>query len=239
MLDVHPPHTPTHTWRDFFIHIATIVIGLLIAVGLEQSVEWLHHRHERHQLQHDLVIEAENNLEVIKLNDVYFHQQGSALAALRTQVDSLRGHPADGPHRAAISTVTGSNRYFFPDAPVWNTAKESGLVTLLPRREAALYDLVYGQNDLVTIQFHKYDETLGALRDFCLRFTADPSRDLDLTTLSPDDLQQYKVLLANLQGEMERFRHKTDVAQAITQQAARGEANDEHAFEQIGISTRH
>jgi len=27
MLDVHPPHKPAHTWRDFFIHIATIVIG--------------------------------------------------------------------------------------------------------------------------------------------------------------------------------------------------------------------
>ncbi len=34
MLDVHPPHAPTHTWKDFFIHIATIVIGLIIAVGL-------------------------------------------------------------------------------------------------------------------------------------------------------------------------------------------------------------
>ena len=35
MLDVHP----THTWRDFFLHLATITIGLLIAVGLEQTVE--------------------------------------------------------------------------------------------------------------------------------------------------------------------------------------------------------
>jgi len=38
MLDVHPPHASTHTWRDFFLHIATIVIGLLIAIGLEQSI---------------------------------------------------------------------------------------------------------------------------------------------------------------------------------------------------------
>jgi hypothetical protein len=37
MLDVHPPHEVTHTWKDFFIHIATIVVGLLIAIGLEQS----------------------------------------------------------------------------------------------------------------------------------------------------------------------------------------------------------
>jgi hypothetical protein len=46
LLDVHPPHHAAHSWRDFFIHIATIVVGLLIAVGLEQSVEHLHWRHE-------------------------------------------------------------------------------------------------------------------------------------------------------------------------------------------------
>ena len=28
MLDVQPPHESTHTWKDFFIHIATLVVGL-------------------------------------------------------------------------------------------------------------------------------------------------------------------------------------------------------------------
>jgi hypothetical protein len=46
MLDVHAPHERAHSWSDFFIHIATIVIGLLIAVGLEQTVEFFHHRHQ-------------------------------------------------------------------------------------------------------------------------------------------------------------------------------------------------
>jgi hypothetical protein len=36
MLDVHPPHTAVHGWRDFFIHIVTIVSGLL-AISLEQG----------------------------------------------------------------------------------------------------------------------------------------------------------------------------------------------------------
>src|SRR6202049_139743 len=44
MLDVHAPHKAVHTWKDFFIHLATIVIGLLIAVGLEQTVEHIHDR---------------------------------------------------------------------------------------------------------------------------------------------------------------------------------------------------
>jgi len=45
MLDVHMPH-PTHTWSDFLIRIATITVGLLIAISLEQTVEWVHHRHQ-------------------------------------------------------------------------------------------------------------------------------------------------------------------------------------------------
>lgn len=35
MLDVHPPHSPTQTYKDFFIHLATIVVGLLIGIGIE------------------------------------------------------------------------------------------------------------------------------------------------------------------------------------------------------------
>jgi hypothetical protein len=46
MLDVHAPHETIHTWKDFLIHLTTIVIGLLIAVGLEQTVEYFHHRHQ-------------------------------------------------------------------------------------------------------------------------------------------------------------------------------------------------
>jgi hypothetical protein len=39
MLDVQPPHHAATSLRDFFVHIATIVIGLLIAIGLKQGVE--------------------------------------------------------------------------------------------------------------------------------------------------------------------------------------------------------
>lgn len=28
-----------HTWKNFFIHVATICFGLLVAIGLEQSIE--------------------------------------------------------------------------------------------------------------------------------------------------------------------------------------------------------
>jgi len=37
MIDVHPPHEPVHTWKSFLIHIATIVVGLFIAVVISFS----------------------------------------------------------------------------------------------------------------------------------------------------------------------------------------------------------
>src|ERR1700733_7468470 len=54
MLDVHVPHKTEHTWTDFIIHIATITVGLFIAIGLEQTVEHFHHLHQLHQLEDNL-----------------------------------------------------------------------------------------------------------------------------------------------------------------------------------------
>ena len=60
MFDVHLPRH-THTWRDFWIHLGTITVGLLIAVGLEQGVEKLHHLEQGSQLAQDLQKEAQLN----------------------------------------------------------------------------------------------------------------------------------------------------------------------------------
>ena len=41
--DIHPPHQAAHSWRDIFVHLATITVGLFIALSLEGCVEWQHH----------------------------------------------------------------------------------------------------------------------------------------------------------------------------------------------------
>ena len=45
MIEVHPPDEKIHGVRDFLLHLFTITIGLLIALGLEAGVERLHHHH--------------------------------------------------------------------------------------------------------------------------------------------------------------------------------------------------
>lgn len=54
VIDIHPPHHGGITRRDFFLHLFTVVLGILIAIGLEQTVEYLHHR--------DLAAEARSAL---------------------------------------------------------------------------------------------------------------------------------------------------------------------------------
>jgi hypothetical protein len=44
-MDIHRPN-PVHGWRDFAKEVGIIVLGVLIALGAEQGVEWLHWRHE-------------------------------------------------------------------------------------------------------------------------------------------------------------------------------------------------
>jgi hypothetical protein len=44
MIDIHPPAHGAITRRDFFVHLFIVVLGILIAIGLEQAVEYIHHR---------------------------------------------------------------------------------------------------------------------------------------------------------------------------------------------------
>lgn len=61
MLDVHAPHEKIHGYKDFFLHLFTITVGLLIALGLEGCVEWGHHRHLRREAEVNLRQEVRDN----------------------------------------------------------------------------------------------------------------------------------------------------------------------------------
>ena len=214
MLDVHPPHHPTHTWGDFFIHIATITIGLLIAVGIEQTVESLHHRHQRHQLMEDLHNEAEQNLQVIDRDlkmlelESWFEQAAQLPNSEQNKV--LMSLPV--PPCLPGSVGTAKYRYFAPSQAVWSTAKESGLVHLLPvelaRMQARLihnYDLLSGDRDRVYLGC----QTIIAMRRRFAR--PDPNHPTnELWTMTPEQAERLAVAAAEtkiaIQGLLFRLR---------------------------------
>jgi hypothetical protein len=44
-MEIHRPKA-AHSIGEFLVEIATIICGILIALGLEQAIETLHWRHE-------------------------------------------------------------------------------------------------------------------------------------------------------------------------------------------------
>jgi hypothetical protein len=73
VLDVNVPH-PTQTWKDFFIHVGTICVGLLIAVSLEQMVEYIHHRSEVAEARRALAVERKLNINFFAAEAEEFHR---------------------------------------------------------------------------------------------------------------------------------------------------------------------
>jgi hypothetical protein len=149
MLDVHPVHSPVHSWRDFLVHIATITIGLLIAIALEQCVESLHHIHQRHQLQDDLLEEAKRNRDILT-TDLELESQlpwFRNLIAVTKPVTSGGQVSFSVPLAPCIPGTVGANgtdaalhsKYFAPSDAVWATARDAGLIIRLPVAEARMY----------------------------------------------------------------------------------------------------
>lgn len=86
MLDVHAPNQRVHTWKNYFIHLATISIGLLIAIGLEQTVEYFHQRHQVREMTEKI---QEESLENRKTLQTEFEEADRIIAVVNTNLLAL------------------------------------------------------------------------------------------------------------------------------------------------------
>jgi hypothetical protein len=150
MIEAHAPHHAIDTWRDFFIHIATIVVGLLIAVGLEQTVEYIHHRVEGHEalelLQHEFDLNAVTVRENVHNMEVREQQHRADLGV----VQRLRNHtlnPSEGLVFVHVHSVFVSS--------AWKTVHESGAAAYIPYDVLTGYATLYDrQADLTEAYSH-------------------------------------------------------------------------------------
>src|SRR3984957_20154491 len=149
MLDVHAPHETVHTWKDFFIHLATIVIGLLIAVGLEQTVVYLHHRHQVAEMRKALDVERRINANEFGILTEDFHRVIPKLQANIAVYKYLQLHPGAPPEQwPGLLRWVSISGFFFDSA--WKTAQPRDVLQYMPRaevlRQSELYARLYRLN---------------------------------------------------------------------------------------------
>jgi hypothetical protein len=143
-LDVHPPHEPIRSFRDFLLHLLTITIGLLIALALEFAVESIHF--------HRLVQETRRNLaREIAANRKLFTENERALLAdqqlLESDIAVLRElRAAKQPNLPELhfsfswSAFTNSS---------WRSARDSGAMVHMDPGDIEDYAGLYDQQDYV------------------------------------------------------------------------------------------
>jgi hypothetical protein len=174
MLDVPAPHQTVRTWKDFLVHIAAISIGLLIALGLEATVEWVHHKHQAQQALELLKQEGDRNRIALK-NDIRSGDIGernhrAALAVL---------------HRLRLGTLSPGDRLIFVrkfdlfGSTAWKVAHESGAAAYIPYEVMARYGDIYEAQQRINDDARSvYAELQGAISVLNTE-TADQSREAE------------------------------------------------------------
>ncbi len=144
-MDVHAPHEPIHSLKDFFLHLFTITVGLLIAVGIEGCVE-LHH-------EHTLVKEARATLrEEIDHNASSLESASKAITEERKNIqndmDSLT-KIQESPHDKNLQNVNLNATFNVQSLheAAWKTAQTTGALAYMPYEESQKYTDLYQMQD--------------------------------------------------------------------------------------------
>lgn len=207
MLDIHAPEFSPRTWRDFLIHIATIVIGLLIAIGLEQVVEFIHHRHQLREARAAIRAELEVNTRL--LDEILAATQAAKAAMQRNAAMLLAAPPKDITPTAALNYTWDIP---YPRSNAWQDAKASGAVDFMAPGERAAADYIYGDGDLAetfAMAWLRSNNAAAAIAHSAptVHELSAPDREelLKLTRETEGQIESYQMLISYDQEAIKRY----------------------------------
>jgi hypothetical protein len=247
MIEIHAPHESMHSWRDICIHLAIVVAGILIAIGLEQSVEYLHHRQQRNDLIRQLRAESEDNLRIFDRNQKI---QIALLAWDQRSVAALRNA---APRNGMIDVTLPSGQPLAPrtvlEWAAWPLAQSNGTAALLPDNLARIYQRLDSEAVQETEAMKAYATSRADLGAIGMRLGVglDPGttvhlspadRDLLIQALSQEAATLSAALLrdAYWQGACDAVAHDVSTREAMVPYMARAAIATLQAEARAGIS---
>jgi type II secretory pathway pseudopilin PulG len=174
MLDVHPPPHAAHGWRDFFVHIATIVIGLLIALGLEQSAEGIHHRRQLAEARDAIAEERAANQREFATATEMFRRETKRFQTNLAVLQYLQEHPGAGPNTWPGKINWHSYIPTFSTA-AWQSAQYLGVTARMAPPDVRRLEQLYHQLGVVQASSTEQLQAISAARRYTAS-DADPSR---------------------------------------------------------------
>src|SRR5947209_10413916 len=159
-MEIHAPEGEVRSWKAFGIHIATVTVGILIALSLEGLLEWRHHRHLVELAEHNLRLEMMHTKEEVtrflaSVKDTEVDYQ--AVVDLVSKIRDNQGEPHGYRFRAYSMQLSDA---------AWSTAQASGAVAYMEYPEIQKYSDIYStQAKLAILQDRFIEVALAATPD--------------------------------------------------------------------------
>ena len=246
MIDIHAPTHAPMTRRDFFVHLGIVVLGILIAIGLEQAVEAVHHRVQRNDLIRQMRTESQHNLSIFqtdqRLEIVQIAWYRSCLSAL------IHATPHQNSIDVTLPLRQPSPPPVTPEHAAWAIATTNGTVALLSDNLAEVYqrlDLEAEVANKAQINVNDSGVEMAAV-SARLGLALDPGatlhlsladRDLVLQALSRVEADWSQVLLRDAfwQGAADAVAHNVSSRGAIVPYMRQAVSSTQQAEIQAGI----
>lgn len=182
MLDVHAPHERITGVKDFLLHLFTITVGLLIALGLEGCVERAHKHELRQEAERNLRQEIQDNTKQIENSKPDMAAEQKMLIGV---LDFLQAR------KIGKTTDTSQLQLGFSMHPLarasWQTATATGALGLMEYDQVQRYAAAYQIQEAVDRLQQQALEDFLRLQSYAI-YGFDPAKvsAADASSAEPD-----------------------------------------------------
>ena len=138
-MEIHAPIGPTHSFKDFAVHILIVTIGILIALGLEGARESWKESKAVSEARRSLDAELHLNRDQLRLEREQVDEANRDLDRLLANLPQLAKNPAE--LKAQVLKVPFGSYFFRTTA--WDSALASGVLAHMEVDEVHLFDEAY------------------------------------------------------------------------------------------------
>lgn len=166
-MEIHQPESPIHSTREFLFHMFTVVLGILIALGMEGVVEWAHHRALVREARGNIATEIRKNKETVDTGISEIRKREEELNHVIETMRLLEKDPGSFKHGFLGFHVVNHDLY----STAWQTATVSGAVTYMKYSELNRYTDVYlTQQAFTGLQEQALNQmiTIGGMMEFTM-----------------------------------------------------------------------
>jgi hypothetical protein len=143
-MEVHKPKHPVHGLRELLKEVGIIVIGVLIALGAEQAVSWLHERHDSAEARRNIRAELAADLADLR-------NRNAIEPCIRRRMDQVAQRISASQDKAYVApSWVGRPQVYQMVSARWTAATSAGRGALLSPEDQATFGQLYARLDNLT-----------------------------------------------------------------------------------------